>query len=59
LCGAQDGWSPPTQHAAMQSLLPDALLAVVDLAGHMAPMERPQAVAQRLCDYLQRTEVGT
>ncbi|WP_342618074.1 alpha/beta hydrolase [Rhodoferax sp. GW822-FHT02A01] len=58
LCGAQDEWSPPTQHAAMQALLPDALLAVVEHAGHMAPMERPVAVAQRLSDYLQRGEGG-
>lgn len=46
LCGAQDAWSPPAQHLQMQSLVPQAELCIVDAAGHMAPMERPEAVAQ-------------
>lgn len=45
-CGAQDSWSPPAQHQSMQALAPHAVLDVVPDAGHMAPMERPQAVTQ-------------
>ncbi len=52
LCGKQDAWSPPAQHAAMQSLAARASLVLVDDAGHMAPMERPQAVASALCHWL-------
>jgi pimeloyl-ACP methyl ester carboxylesterase len=52
-CGAQDSWSPPAQHQSMQALAPHAVLDVVPHAGHMAPMERPQAVAQAWQDWLQ------
>lgn len=53
-CGAQDSWSPPEQHAAMQQLAPHAVLDVIEDAGHMAPMERPRAVAASLVRWLQR-----
>lgn len=52
LCGKQDSWSPPAQHAAMQALAPDAVLDVIDEAGHMAPMEQPEAVATSLLRWL-------
>jgi len=51
-CGAQDSWSPPAQHEAMQALAPHAVLDVVPDAGHMAPMEQPQAVALGLSRWL-------
>jgi len=51
-CGAQDSWSPPAQHMEMQSLAPHAVLDVIGHAGHMAPMERPQAVAASLARWL-------
>lgn len=54
-CGKQDTWSPPAQHAAMQALATHAELDVVDDAGHMAPMERPEAVATSLLRWLERT----
>ena len=55
-CGAQDSWSPPAQHQAMLQLLPPAAkseLDVVEEAGHMAPMERPEAVAAGMLRWLQ------
>jgi len=55
-CGAQDSWSPPAQHQAMLQLLPPAAEGVIDVvedAGHMAPMERPEAVAAGLLRWLQ------
>jgi pimeloyl-ACP methyl ester carboxylesterase len=52
LCGRQDTWSPPSQHEAMQQLTPHATLAVVDAAGHMAPMERPREVADAMLLWL-------
>lgn len=52
LCGRQDAWAPPSQHEAMQTLAAGAVLAVVDDAGHMAPMEQPQAVAEAMSRWL-------
>ena len=53
VCGAQDSWSPPAQHEAMGKLLAQSTLEVIEGAGHMAPMERPQAVADALMRWLQ------
>lgn len=52
LCGRQDSWSPVSQHEAMQELAPGATLAVIEDAGHMAPMEQPQEVAQAMLQWL-------
>ena len=54
LCGRQDSWAPPVQHQAMQSLVHGAVLDIIDDTGHMAPMERPQAVADALLRWLDR-----
>lgn len=48
LAGRQDAWSPPSQHAEMQSKLEDSRLVVIEDAGHFAPIERPEAVAEAL-----------
>ena len=56
-CGAQDSWSPPAQHADMQTLAPHAVLDVIAHAGHMAPMERPADVAVSLARWLANTAV--
>ena len=52
LCGRQDIWSTPSQHEAMQKRVPHATLAVIDDAGHMAPMERPDEVAAAFLQWL-------
>ena len=44
-CGRQDAWAPVAQHEAMHRLAPGAVLAFVEDAGHMAPMERPAETA--------------
>ena len=56
MCGAQDAWSPPAQHEAMQAIMPPALaqLDLIQHAGHMAPMERPAEVAASLLGWLKR-----
>lgn len=58
LCGKQDSWSPVAQHEAMQALAPAAVLDVIGDAGHMAPMEQPQAVAQAMLQWLARCDGG-
>lgn len=58
-CGAQDSWSPPSQHADMHRLVPASTGAVLDTvsdAGHMAPMERPEAMAAALLRWLETVE---
>lgn len=55
-CGAQDSWASPAQHAEMQQLVPQAVLDVIPDAGHMAPMEQPEAVAASLTRWLQAAE---
>ena len=52
LCGRQDTWSPPSQHEAMGKLVPHAQLAVIEAAGHMAPMEAPELVAAEILRWL-------
>lgn len=58
MCGAQDAWSPPAQHEAMQALVPSAWaqLDLIAQAGHMAPMERPAEVAESLLGWLARCD---
>ena len=59
LCGEQDSWSPPAQHQAMADLLPmKAPVRVIAQAGHMVTMERPEATAQALCEWLQTPSAG-
>jgi pimeloyl-ACP methyl ester carboxylesterase len=52
VCGQQDAWSPPSQHLAMQQHAPHSSLHLIPNAGHMAPMEQPEALAQALRDGL-------
>ncbi len=58
ICGQQDAWSPPAQHVAMQQLAPHSSLDLIADAGHMAPMEQPQAVAQVLRSWLQKVSTS-
>lgn len=56
LCGRQDAWSPVAQHQAMHDLVPGSTLALIEQAGHMAPMERPAEVAAALSAWLERCD---
>lgn len=51
-CGRQDSWATPAQHQALHALVPSARLDIIEDAGHMAPMERPEAVAASLLTWL-------
>lgn len=50
--GREDQWSPVAQHREMLALLPDARLEIIENAGHFAPVERPDAVADLLVPFL-------
>jgi pimeloyl-ACP methyl ester carboxylesterase len=52
LSGSEDTWSPVSQHEAMRRRIPHATLFEVHGAGHMAPIERPDAVALALREWL-------
>jgi pimeloyl-ACP methyl ester carboxylesterase len=53
LVGRQDAWSPIAQHEEMAALIPRARLQVIEDCGHMAPAERPEAVAETLAGWMQ------
>jgi pimeloyl-ACP methyl ester carboxylesterase len=52
LCGEADSWSPVSQHEAMQQQLAKAELRVIKNAGHMSPMEQPEAVSSALVEWI-------
>ncbi|MHB8476209.1 MAG: alpha/beta fold hydrolase [Steroidobacteraceae bacterium] len=52
LSGSEDAWSPISQHETMRRRIPHATLFEVLGAGHMAPIERPDAVAVALREWL-------
>jgi pimeloyl-ACP methyl ester carboxylesterase len=52
LSGSEDTWSPVSQHETMRRRIPHATLFEIHAAGHMAPAERPDAVALALREWL-------
>lgn len=52
--GSEDGWASPEQHASMADAIPHAELQVIEGAGHMIPVEAPDAVSAMLLDWLTR-----
>ena len=54
LCGAQDAWANVAQHAAMQALAPHASLSVIQEAGHMVLMERPEPTIAAIRNFLEQ-----
>jgi pimeloyl-ACP methyl ester carboxylesterase len=56
LSGSEDSWSPMSQHETMRRRIPHATLFEIHGAGHMAPVERPDAVAVALREWLAKIE---
>lgn len=54
LCGAEDRLCPPSRHQEIAALLKDADLEMVDGAGHLPTIERPQEVTDALLRWLAR-----
>lgn len=52
LCGRQDALTPLDEHHAMAAAIPGARLEVIEDCGHLAPLERPEAVTPILGDWL-------
>ena len=49
--GAEDALTPPADSEAIASAIPGARLTTIPGAGHLAPMERPGAVAAALSEF--------
>lgn len=54
MTGTLDAWSPPQQHEAIAAALPNSTLVIVEGAGHMLPLEAPEAVNLAIADWLSR-----
>lgn len=52
LCGAEDTLCPVKRHEFMAELIPQAQLVVVDGAGHLPPLERPDVTTQALREWM-------
>ena len=58
LAGADDTLASAALQHEVVGLLPDAALALVDGAGHFAPLERPDAVAAHVAAWLARVDAA-
>ncbi|WP_222184045.1 alpha/beta fold hydrolase [Geminicoccus harenae] len=54
LCGSEDRLTVPEGHIAMARAIPDADLVILGGCGHLAPLERPDAVTDALRSWLRR-----
>lgn len=54
LCGRDDIPTPLAASEEMAAAIPGATLTVVERSGHMAPMEKPEAVTAALAQWLDR-----
>jgi YbgC/YbaW family acyl-CoA thioester hydrolase len=50
--GEADGVTPPAQARAMAAAIPGAKLAIIAGAGHLPPLEQPDATTERLREFL-------
>ncbi len=51
LAGRQDALTPPPVQEEMAAAIPDATLVILSRCGHLAPLERPDAVTRLLRDW--------
>jgi pimeloyl-ACP methyl ester carboxylesterase len=52
LCGRQDIWSTPEQHAPIAAAIPGARLVIAENCGHFLPREAPEVLNAALRDLL-------
>lgn len=57
LCGAQDALTPVKRHSFLADLIPYANLEVIDGAGHLPPLEAPEATIAALEGWLKQPYV--
>jgi pimeloyl-ACP methyl ester carboxylesterase len=54
LCGREDAWSPVVRHRDIAARIRGSMLAIIENCGHMAPVERPLAVAAAMQKWFER-----
>lgn len=54
LVGSDDGWSPIEQHETMLNVITNSNLVVIEDAGHMTTMEKPEKVTNALRHWLMK-----
>ena len=54
ITGELDAWSPPAQHRDIAAAIPDSTLVTVEGAGHMLPLEAPEALNRAIAHWLAR-----
>jgi pimeloyl-ACP methyl ester carboxylesterase len=54
LAGRKDLFTPPSVQQAMADLIPDAEINWYEEAGHMLPIEEPEALTTAIVDFLER-----
>lgn len=59
VAGAEDAITPPAELEAMAAALPDARLVIIDGAGHVPPLERPDAFSAALTAFLGELQGGS
>ncbi len=52
IVGEEDGLTPPAEAEAMAAALPGAVLRKIPDAGHLAPVEQPEAVTAAIAEFL-------
>lgn len=52
ITGELDVWSPPAQHRDLAAAIPGSTLTIVEGAGHMLPLEAPEALNQAIAGWL-------
>jgi pimeloyl-ACP methyl ester carboxylesterase len=53
LCGREDALTPLAMHLELAAAIREATLVVIPKCGHLAPLERPQAVTRQLLGWLE------
>lgn len=53
LCGREDALCPLERHSLMHALIPGSVLCVIDGAGHLPPLERPNDTTAALLRWLE------
>jgi pimeloyl-ACP methyl ester carboxylesterase len=53
LCGGMDKLCPPDWHRDMEQLLQDARLVIIESAGHLPVLEKPQQTAAEISSWLE------
>jgi pimeloyl-ACP methyl ester carboxylesterase len=52
LCGSLDRFTPPELSAQLARLIPGAQLDIIERAGHMLPLEKPDELNRKILDFV-------